>query len=92
MIPPGEMLLLVLRTDLLLAYQTDSRSTFRVGEVEFRAPDDNYLTAFYDRVVDSSGRLIAIRVHPVTEFSEALLEEELRLSYLERATAMLMCF
>lgn len=70
-----EWLFLMLGSELSLALAPPPRTgRFRVGDAEYRAPDDNYLTAFYDRLVDSDDRLVGIRIHPATEPAEELIQ------------------
>lgn len=73
--PSGaEWLFLILGSELSLALALPPRNgRFRVENAEYRAPDDNYLTAFYDRLVDSDDRLIGIRIHPATAPARELI-------------------
>jgi len=46
---------------------------FRVGTTTYRSPEDDYLPAFYDRLLDSRETLVGIRVHPVSTAAKELL-------------------
>ncbi len=79
----AEWLYLVFGPELSLALHPSSPTgRFRLGGVEYRAPDDNYLTAFYDRLVDPADRLIGIRIHPVASAAEMLIGRLTALPYL----------
>jgi hypothetical protein len=72
--PGEEWLYLVFGPELSLALDPPPPAgRFRLGGVEYHAPDDNYLTAFYDRLVDQADRLIGIRIHPVASAAKMLI-------------------
>lgn len=74
MISVHEWLFMIFRSELVLAFQTPpADGRFWLEGVEYRTPDDNYLTAFYDRLIGTADRLIGIRIHPATEIADALL-------------------
>lgn len=80
-----EWLVLVLGGELSLALVPKTLTgSFRIADVEYRSPDDNFLTAFYDRLVDDAGRLIGIRVNPTTSVAEELLGSVPPQPYLHR--------
>lgn len=79
-----EWLIIVLAAELSLALvPKDEAGHFRVAGVEFRSPDDNFLTAFYDRLVDGADRLVGIRVNPTTGVAAELLGSVPPRSYLQ---------
>ena len=83
MTSPHKWLIVIFRSELALSFHVPPATrVFWLDGVEFRAPDDNYLTAFYDRIVDAVERLIGIRIHPLTELGEALLRPIVDAPYL----------
>jgi hypothetical protein len=49
-------------------------SRFRVGGAEYESLDTNYLTAFFDRLVDPAERLVGMRVSPVADSAQELMQ------------------
>ena len=70
----GYWLLVLFRDELSLELvEKVSSGMFRSDGIDYISPDDNFLTAFYDRLVDVSGELVGIRVHPATHIADELL-------------------
>src|SRR5688500_13926796 len=83
MTSPQKCLFVIFRSELTLSFHVPpATQVFWLDGAEYRAPDGNYLTAFYDRIVDAAERLIGIRIHPVTELGDALLEPVVDAPYL----------
>jgi hypothetical protein len=57
-------------------------SRFRVGYAEYETLDSNYLTAFFDRLLDPAGRLVGMRVSPVADSVQKLMQLLPRAPYL----------
>ncbi len=67
-------LVVLFREELTLAVSESTVSgRFFVDEVEYSSPDENFLTAFYDRLVDARQELGGIRIHPATDVATELL-------------------
>jgi hypothetical protein len=48
---------------------------FRVGALEYRCMEPNYLTAFYDRLVGEHDRLVGLHVTPASDAAEEMLRQ-----------------
>jgi hypothetical protein len=69
----GDWLLVLFRDELSLALvENVSSGRFRSDGIDYVSPDENFLTAFYDRLIDVSGDLVGIRVHPATHGADEL--------------------
>lgn len=85
MTSPHKWLFVIFGSELALSFDAPpSTRVFWLDGVEYRAPDDNYLTAFYDRIVDSGKRLIGIRIHPAVESGDSLVTRVVDAPYLRR--------
>jgi hypothetical protein len=83
MTSPHKWLFVIFRSELALSFDVPPATrVFCLDGVEYRAPDDNYLTAFYDRIVDAAKRLVGIRIHPVVELGDALVTRVVDAPYL----------
>lgn len=62
------------RKDLVVGLVAkDSGHILEVNGLCFAAEDDNYLTAFVDRLTDQQGELVGINVSPVSDTAERLM-------------------
>ena len=76
-----ETLIFFLREDLTMALvKADPGDRFNVDQLQFITLVDTDLTAFFDRVLDDSGRLVAIQLMPLAA-DELVAEAVSRLPY-----------
>ena len=53
----------------------DRDRSFHINGELFTAVDDNYLTAFVDRLLDAHGQIVGINVSPTSDSTERLLRD-----------------
>lgn len=74
---PGDLertsFVMIFYRELVLGFVPSStRGAFHVDGAEFIAMDDNFLSAFWDRLLDANGQLVGVRVIPVSSAAEQL--------------------
>lgn len=78
----GEVFVMIFLNELVFGFvQKTIAGNFIVEDTGFSAVDDNFLSAFWDRLLDSRGELVGVRVTPVSPPAEELRDAVRGLPY-----------
>jgi hypothetical protein len=71
-----ESFVMIFYRELHLGFVPRAMTTaFQADNSDFAAMDDNFLSAFWDRLLDASGQLVGVRVTPISAPAEQLRAE-----------------